>query len=89
MQKWILAILSVTFSDEFGTKMLVIDEKDDTAKSLHEEFFILNCDPNLVADEACRRFRIVHCVSSKTKKIRSSKCIHVFFLCFSENKTIF
>ena len=47
-----MSVLSVTFFDRFGTRMLVIDE-DDLAKSLHEETFILNCDPNLVADEAC------------------------------------
>ena len=46
------SVLSVAFFDQFGTKMLVIDEEVDTAKSLHEETFILNCDPNLVADEA-------------------------------------
>ena len=47
------SVLSVTFFDRFGTTTLVIDKDDDTAKSLHEERFILNCDPNLVADEAC------------------------------------
>ena len=46
-------ILIGTFFDRFGAKMLVIYDEDDSAKSLHGEHFILNCDPNLVADEAC------------------------------------